>query len=215
MPNKKVFIKIVIIGDTSVGKTSLLEQYTQGKIGSMNKPTIGADFTKKTVLVDKTEVTCQIWDTAGQERFQSLGYAFYRGADCCCLVYDITNPKSFESLDGWRKGFVENASPQDPDKFPFILIGNKLDKESDRRVSVEEAKEWCKKKGEMPHFEASAKEGANVEAAFVQMIRRALKNEKDTKLLMPGSLMDAGGRVGGVRLTAQNPERKKKKGCKC
>ena len=130
-------------------------------------------------------------------------------------MYDITNPKSFESLDGWRKGFVENASPPDPDKFPFILIGNKLDKEVDRRVTVEEAKEWCKKKGDMPHFEASAKEGANVETAFVQMIRRALKNEKDTKLLMPGSLMDPSTRIGGVRITAQTQERKKKKSCKC
>ena len=133
MPKKKQqFLKIVIIGSTGVGKTALLDQYTQGKLCAENKPTIGADFTKKTIIVDQTEVTCQIWDTAGQERFQSLGYAFYRGSDACCLVFDITDKKSFESLDAWYAGFIKNAQPENPEKFPFILVGNKLDIEDQR-----------------------------------------------------------------------------------
>jgi Ras-related protein Rab-7A len=72
-------------------------------------------------------VTLQIWDTAGQEKFQSLGYAFYRGADCCALVYDLTSAQSFESLDRWKKGFIDNAGPSDPSTFPFVCLGNKLD----------------------------------------------------------------------------------------
>ena len=69
----------------------------------------------------------QIWDTAGQERFQSLGVAFYRGADCCVLVYDVNNSKSFDDLDNWRDEFLIQAAPRDPDNFPFMLLGNKID----------------------------------------------------------------------------------------
>lgn len=69
----------------------------------------------------------QIWDTAGQERFQSLGVAFYRGADCCVLVFDVMSPGSFKSLDGWRDEFLIQASPSDPDHFPFVVLGNKVD----------------------------------------------------------------------------------------
>lgn len=79
----------------------------------------------------------QLWDTAGQERFQSLGVAFYRGADCCVLVYDVNNARSFEQLDGWRDEFLIQASPHDPENFPFVVLGNKIDvEESKRQVSA-------------------------------------------------------------------------------
>ena len=133
---KKNFLKIVILGDSGVGKTTLLQQYLNGKTTGQSKPTIGADFSKKEILIDNTVVTLQIWDTAGQEKFQSLGYAFYRGADCCALVYDITSQQSFESLTRWRDGFIENAGPQDTQSFPFVCIGNKLDQEAERQVAT-------------------------------------------------------------------------------
>lgn len=75
-------------------------------------------------------LTCQIWDTAGQERFQSLGVAFYRGADCCVLVYDVTAPNTFKTLDSWRDEFLIQASPRDPENFPFVVLGNKIDLEN-------------------------------------------------------------------------------------
>lgn len=75
----------------------------------------------------------QLWDTAGQERFQSLGVAFYRGADCCVLVYDVNSSKSFETLDSWRDEFLIQASPHDPDNFPFVVLGNKIDVEENKR----------------------------------------------------------------------------------
>ena len=90
-------------------------------------------------MIDNAVVTLQIWDTAGQEKFQSLGYAFYRGADCCALVYDITNSKSFENLDKWKDGFIENAGPDDPKTFPFVLIGNKVDRDPERKVDTNRA----------------------------------------------------------------------------
>lgn len=75
----------------------------------------------------------QLWDTAGQERFQSLGVAFYRGADCCVLVYDVNSSKSFETLDSWRDEFLIQASPHDPENFPFVVLGNKIDVEENKR----------------------------------------------------------------------------------
>ena len=127
---KKNFLKILVLGDSGVGKTTLLQQYLNGKTTGQSKPTIGADFSKKEILIDNTVVTLQIWDTAGQEKFQSLGYAFYRGADCCALVYDITNPQSFDALGRWKDEFIENSRTSDPHSFPFICIGNKLDQEA-------------------------------------------------------------------------------------
>ena len=75
----------------------------------------------------------QLWDTAGQERFQSLGVAFYRGADCCVLVYDVNSSKSVETLDSWRDEFLIQASPHDPENFPFVVLGNKIDVEENKR----------------------------------------------------------------------------------
>ncbi|KAH1542689.1 hypothetical protein KXV74_009590 [Aspergillus fumigatus] len=117
---KKVLLKVIILGDSGVGKTSLMNQYVNKKFSASYKATIGADFLTKEVLVDDR----LIWDTAGQERFQSLGVAFYRGADCCVLVYDVNNSKSFEALDSWRDEFLIQASPRDPESFPFTIFAD-------------------------------------------------------------------------------------------
>jgi len=109
----------------------------------------------------------QLWDTAGQERFQSLGVAFYRGADCCVLVYDVNNSKSFDTLDSWRDEFLIQASPRDPESFPFVVLGNKIDVEENKRtVPSKRAMAFCQSKGGIPYFETSAKEAVNVEQAF-------------------------------------------------
>merc|ERR1712151_621134 len=106
---KKVLLKVIILGDSGVGKTSLMNQYVNKKFTNQYKATIGADFLTKEVTIDDKTVTMQIWDTAGQERFQSLGVAFYRGADCCVLVYDVTVAKSFEHIENWRDEFLTQA----------------------------------------------------------------------------------------------------------
>lgn len=137
------------------------------KFSASYKATIGADFLTKEVLVDDRLVTMQLWDTAGQERFQSLGVAFYRGADCCVLVYDVNNAKSFDTLDSWRDEFLIQASPMDPESFPFVVLGNKVDvDESKRVISSKRASAFCQSKGGIPYFETSAKEAVNVEQAF-------------------------------------------------
>ena len=178
MQKKKNFLKIVILGDSGVGKTTILQQYLSGKTGQ-SKPTIGADFSKKEILIDNTVVTLQIWDTAGQEKFQSLGYAFYRGADCCALVYDITSQASFDSLSRWRDGFHENAGPDNPQTFPFVCLGNKLDQEQDRQVARARGEQWARDNNNMLFYETSAVQGTCVEDAFMEMAKRALKRDAE------------------------------------
>mmetsp|Transcript_315 Transcript_315/g.837 ORF Transcript_315/g.837 Transcript_315/m.837 type:complete len:149 (-) Transcript_315:355-801(-) len=121
----------------------------------------------------------QIWNTAGQERFQSLGVALYRGADACMLVYDITKPKSFESLTNWRDEFLIQAGPRDPQNFPFAVLGNMVDKAEERRVTEETAREWCQKDAdaEVPYFETSAKDAIGIDQAFYAIAQAALKQE--------------------------------------
>ncbi|XP_071449512.1 ras-related protein Rab-7a [Hetaerina americana] len=178
---KKVLLKVIILGDSGVGKTSLMNQFVNKKFSNQYKATIGADFLTKEVQVDDRTVTMQIWDTAGQERFQSLGVAFYRGADCCVLVFDVTAPNTFKSLDSWRDEFLIQASPRDPDNFPFVVLGNKVDLEH-RAVSAKRAQQWCQSKSGIPCFETSAKEAVNVEAAFKTIARNALAQESEVEL---------------------------------
>jgi len=180
---KKVLLKVIILGDSGVGKTSLMNQYVNRKFSIQYKATIGADFLTKEVYVDERNVTMQIWDTAGQERFQSLGVAFYRGADCCVLVFDVNNVKSFETLDSWRDEFLIQASPRDPEHFPFVVLGNKVDVEDTKRMVFQKrALTWCQSKGNIPYFETSAKENINVEQAFQTVAKNALSQESDVDL---------------------------------
>jgi len=176
---KKVLLKVIILGDSGVGKTSLMNQYVKKKFSASYKATIGADFLTREVMVDDRQVTMQLWDTAGQERFQSLGVAFYRGADCCVLVYDVNNAKSFEALDSWRDEFLIQASPRDPPNFPFVVLGNKIDVEESKRViSNKRAMTFCQSKGDIPYFETSAKEAINIDQAFEVIARNALAQEE-------------------------------------
>ena len=121
-----------------------MQQFVNKKFTNQYKATIGADFLTKEVMIDDKLVTMQIWDTAGQERFQSLGMAFYRGADACVLVYDIADSKTFAGLKPWKDEFLIQAAPNDPDNFPFMVLGNKSDKENDRRVKKSQAESFCK-----------------------------------------------------------------------
>ncbi|EEB10227.1 rab9 and, putative [Pediculus humanus corporis] len=178
---KKVLLKVIILGDSGVGKTSIMNQYVNNKFSNQYKATIGADFLTRDVDVGDRRVTMQIWDTAGQERFQSLGVAFYRGADCCVLVFDVSAPTTYKSLENWRDEFLIQASPRDPDNFPFVVIGNKIDVEN-RSVSTKRAQQWCQSKNNIPYFETSAKEGINIEQAFQTIAKNALAQESEVEL---------------------------------
>lgn len=186
---KRVLLKVIILGDSGVGKTSLMNQYVKKSFSSQYKATIGADFLTKDVVVDDKLVTLQIWDTAGQERFQSLGVAFYRGADSCVLCYDMTEAKSFDNLESWMDEFLVHAVPRNQESFPFVVLGNKADLPNKRQVPTAKAKAWCQQKGDIPHFETSAKDGVNVEAAFQLIAKNALAQESTQKpIFIPQTL---------------------------
>ena len=104
-----------------------------------------------------------------------MGVAFYKGADCCVLVYDITNTKSYENLSAWKEDFLLQVQVKDPSKFPFILVGNKLDMETERKISSSRATGWCQENGAIPFFEVSAMSGANIDSAFDAVAVEALR----------------------------------------
>lgn len=177
---KKNILKVIILGDSGVGKTSLMHRYVNDKYSQQYKATIGADFLTKEIAVDDKVATMQVWDTAGQERFQSLGVAFYRGADCCVLVYDVTNAKSFENIKTWRDEFLVHANVSSPETFPFIILGNKIDSEENKKVvTTKAAQELTKQLGDVPLFLTSAKNAINVDMAFEEIARNALQQSQN------------------------------------
>lgn len=184
---KKALLKIIILGDAGVGKTCLMNQYVNKKFSTKYRVTIGADFLTKEAKIDDKLVTIQIWDTAGQERFESLGAAFYRGADACVLVFDLTKPKSFENLDKWKTKFLNCTGARNPDTFPFVVLGNMCDKVSERRVPEDKPKRWCEASG-IPYFETSAKDALNVEEAFTHIARLAMQQDQQEEVFIPPAL---------------------------
>ena len=170
--SKPAFLKVVLLGDGGVGKSSLIQRFVSNKFDPSLFHTIGVEFLNKDLEVDGERYTLQIWDTAGQERFKSLRTPFYRGSDCCLLTYAIDDPQSFQNIAMWKKEFLYYADVKDPENFPFVVLGNKIDLASERKVNAEEATRWCDQNGKLPHFETSAKDAVNVDLAFVAAIRR-------------------------------------------
>eukprot|EP01084_Bolivina_argentea_P137290 241786_1 len=162
--NKKVLVKIIIIGESGVGKTALLHQYVTGNFLQEHKSTIGADFHTSELIIDNKTITLQIWDTAGQERFQSLGNAFYRGADACILVYDISDSRSFEQIEDWKTKFVQQAGIENTRDYPFLLLANKCDL-NNRNVTQDQGQSYGQKNN-MSFYETSAKDGTNIKKAI-------------------------------------------------
>ncbi|KNC84377.1 Ras-like protein Rab-7a, partial [Sphaeroforma arctica JP610] len=181
MSQRKVLLKVIILGNSGVGKTAIMNRYINKKFNPVYKATIGADFLTKEVNIDGQAITLQIWDTAGQERFQSLGVAFYRGADCCILVYDVTVAATFDSLSMWKEEFLAQAGIQDDGTFPIYILGNKSDL-PDHQVTEEDYMDWSQENGNLPHFITSAKDDVNVQKAFEAIAKSALEQELDMPL---------------------------------
>ena len=163
--------KYIIVGDSSVGKSCLLLQFTDKRFKSTHDLTIGVEFGSRTVQINDKAIKLQIWDTAGQESFRSITRSYYRGSIGALLVYDITKRSSFENLQKWLEEMKENAYS----KMQIILIGNKVDLESERQVSTEEGETFAKKHS-LIFFETSAKTAINVEKAFLSVTKQIYQN---------------------------------------
>jgi len=177
MSRRNILFKVVVLGESGVGKTSLLVRYVENKFSIATKSTIGSDFLSKEIGVDGRPVTLQIWDTAGQERFQGLGTHFYRGADGVCFVFDVTRRKTFEELDQWMKAFLIQVGQEGNDNFPMIILSNKIDLDN-REVTKKEIEQWCSKQN-LTFYETSAKECINVDKAFENIARLILSKTKE------------------------------------
>ena len=168
---KERCLKVLLLGDTSVGKTCLLKRYTEDTFQDAYLSTIGFDYKFKIVtLKSGKEVKVQIWDTAGQERFRTIAKSYYRGAHGIILVFDVTNQKTFDNIKMWVNQIKEEASS----KVCVILIANKIDSE-ERVVSKEDAAALAKNY-ELKLYESSAKENINVTEAFQDLIENINTN---------------------------------------
>mmetsp|Transcript_18578 Transcript_18578/g.71705 ORF Transcript_18578/g.71705 Transcript_18578/m.71705 type:complete len:203 (-) Transcript_18578:121-729(-) len=166
LPYKYLF-KYIIVGDTAVGKSCLLLQFTDKRFQPVHDLTIGVEFGSRTITIDDNQIKLQIWDTAGQEKFRSITRSYYRGAAGALLVYDITRRETFDHLQSW----LEDCKRYSNQNIVIMLIGNKSDLENKRSVSKEEGQEFANKNG-LTFLETSAKTAANVEAAFIESARK-------------------------------------------
>ena len=168
-----MLFKIVIIGDTYVGKTNILSRYISNEFDPNSNSTIGVELTTKTYNFDNNDVKVQIWDTAGQEKYRSITSSYYKGAQGCLLVYDITKKKSFDNIDKWYSELKSNSD----EKIYTMLLGNKSDLEENREVSIEEAEKKAKNFN-IAFMETSAYNGNNINKAFNELINNVYQNNK-------------------------------------
>ncbi|KAL1191147.1 Ras-related protein RABA5c [Cardamine amara subsp. amara] len=168
---EEYLFKIVIIGDSAVGKSNLLTRYARNEFNPNSKATIGVEFQTQSMVIDGKEVKAQIWDTAGQERFRAVTSAYYRGAVGALVVYDITRSSTFENVGRW----LDELNTHSDTTVAKMLIGNKCDLESIRAVSIEEGKSLAESEG-LFFMETSALDSTNVKTAFEMVIREIYTN---------------------------------------
>jgi Ras-related protein Rab-1A len=172
--------KIILIGDSGVGKTSLMTRFTDKEYHESLSSTIGVDFKIKTIHLGNVKVKLQIWDTAGQERFRAVVSNYYRGANGIFVVFDLLNKNSFTHLKDWfselnKKNAIETSE--------IMILGNKVD-EKERSVSKEEIEEFLIENNiPLAHYsEVSAKDGISVDESFVDLTKRLITRFGSTKI---------------------------------
>mmetsp|Transcript_20119 Transcript_20119/g.33937 ORF Transcript_20119/g.33937 Transcript_20119/m.33937 type:complete len:199 (+) Transcript_20119:89-685(+) len=157
-------VKVVLLGDTGVGKSSLVLRFITNEFKPYVESTIGASFMSKLILIDSQPIKFQIWDTAGQEKYHSLAPMYYKGAAAAIVVYDITKRKTFETLQQW----VSELRTQGPENIVLAIAGNKSDLESERQVPLSEAQAYAASIG-ASFLETSAKTKSNVDEIFLNI----------------------------------------------
>ena len=166
-------MKIIVLGESKVGKRQLINRYTKDIFGGTYLTTVGIDFQDKLIQIEDKKVQLQIWDTAGQERFRNVAKNYVQNAQGFVLVYNIIEHESFEKLSFW----LEQIKGYAPENIKMVLVGNNCDLANERKVSIEEAEEFAKKNN-MKFFEASPKEGTNVNELFYYLANEIYQEGK-------------------------------------
>ncbi|KAK3002420.1 hypothetical protein RJ639_022347 [Escallonia herrerae] len=202
-PSQKIdyVFKVVLIGDSAVGKSQILARFARNEFSLDSKATIGVEFQTRTLLIQHKSVKAQIWDTAGQERYRAVTSAYYRGAVGAMLVYDITKRQTFDHIPRWLEELRGHADKN----IVIILIGNKSDLEDERAVPTEDAKEFAQKEG-LFFLETSALEATNVEDAFLTVLTEIF-NIVNKKNLVAGEDQSNGnpGSLAGKKILIPGP----------
>ena len=165
--NYEMMFKVVLVGDSFVGKTNIMSRYLKNEFHDDSKATVGVEFGSKQFNIDGHTIKAQIWDTAGQERYKAITSAYYKGAKGAFVVYDITRKGSFESVEKW----VNDLKAAADKSLTIILVGNKCDLEDQRQVTKEQGEEKANHL-ELAFMETSAFSGENLEKAFELMIKQ-------------------------------------------
>uniref|UniRef100_A0A8D2IVJ1 Ras-related protein Rab-25 n=1 Tax=Varanus komodoensis TaxID=61221 RepID=A0A8D2IVJ1_VARKO len=163
--------RMVLIGESGVGKTNLLSRFTRNEFSHDSRTTIGVEFSTRTILVGDALVKAQIWDTAGLERYRAITSAYYRGAVGALLVFDITKHQTYDVVERWLKELYDHAEAT----IVVMLVGNKTDLAQAREVPAEEAKMYAENNG-LLFVETSALDSTNVELAFETVLRGAWRD---------------------------------------
>ena len=167
--------QILIIGDSSVGKTSIITRYTNGTFKEEYLGTVGLDYYTKEEIIDNKTIRVKLWDTAGQERFRSLTQNYFRNAEGVLLTFDLTSNESFDSLKEWINSIKKNMESQNI-YIPLVIIGNKLDMEELREIKKEDAEKFANENN-YKYFETSAKTGEGIDNSIRELIILVLKNK--------------------------------------
>ena len=168
--------KVLIIGDSSVGKSNILLRFSDNTFHETFLPTIGVDFKIKNLSVNNKTVKLNIWDTAGQERFKTITAAYYKGSHGVLVVYDITDKEGFNNVPSWINEAKKYAGPN----IAKILVGNKCDLNDERKVSTQEGKDLADREG-MAFFECSAKAKINIPEIFEALSKKMYENLPETE----------------------------------
>ncbi len=205
MEEYDMMVKVIIIGDSGVGKTNIMSKFLKNKFMEESKATVGVEFGSKLFDLNGHKIKAQIWDTAGQEKYKSITGAYFKGSKGALVVYDITQKSTYESLEKWVNDLKSAGDP----KITIILIGNKSDLEENRQVSKEQGEEKAKSFG-CAFLETSALSGDNIDKAFNMMVKEIF--EKFSNDSAEDSELESGFKGEDLKLD-KVVDKKKKKCC--
>jgi len=214
--------KVVVTGDSGVGKTNIITRFTTNEFHMENKATIGVEFGHaEVVLSDNTKIKVQIWDTAGQERFRAITRGYYRGAVAALVVYDITKAATFRNVEKWLQELQTHADRD----IVIMLVGNKSDLKAQREVATDDAKRFAEK-NKLLYIETSALDGENIKEAFYRTVaatkevqdKKARDKQQTDENSSSSSKEAPSNQTKTIKLENQQPaqpDKKKEGGCKC